>query len=122
MDGVKVSEIRRDGVSGLTILWSTGLSSRLSAKTLRAFCPCAGCREARGEALHDSPLTPRRKSLLSIVESTVEEETRLERIWGIGQYAIGIQWGDGHSTGIYTFDLLRQLAESTHESQGGSTI
>jgi len=27
----------------------------------------------------------------------------------VGNYAITIQWSDGHSTGIYAFDKLRQL-------------
>ena len=29
----------------------------------------------------------------------------------VGRYAIKVTWADGHDTGIYTFDYLRQLAE-----------
>ena len=30
----------------------------------------------------------------------------------VGRYAIHIQWSDGHSTGIYTFQRLRELDQS----------
>jgi DUF971 family protein len=29
----------------------------------------------------------------------------------VGNYAIRIHWSDGHSTGIYTWEYLRRLAE-----------
>jgi len=35
--------------------------------------------------------------------------TALKEIWAVGQYALGMSWGDGHNTGIYTFDFLREL-------------
>ena len=28
---------------------------------------------------------------------------------GVGNYAVSLTWQDGHSTGIYSFRLLRQL-------------
>jgi DUF971 family protein len=35
-----------------------------------------------------------------------QELTHLE---GVGNYALGLTWQDGHSTGIYSFRLLRGL-------------
>jgi ATP-binding protein involved in chromosome partitioning len=32
-------------------------------------------------------------------------------ISSIGNYAIGIDWNDGHNSGIYSFDYLRSLGE-----------
>ena len=29
----------------------------------------------------------------------------------VGRYGLQINWSDGHSTGIYTFDRLRPLCE-----------
>ena len=29
----------------------------------------------------------------------------------VGSYAMQLQWGDGHSTGIYTWEHLRSLCE-----------
>ena len=103
------SEIRRDGTAGLVITWRDGSSSKLSSEVLRRGCPCAECKEKRGDTTHAKPLTGKRRSL-SIVESTVDQGLSLEEIWGVGQYALGIRWGDGHSSGIYPFALLRELA------------
>ncbi len=45
-----------------------------------------------------------------VVEATLDQELTLQEIWGVGQYAIGLRWGDGHDSGIYTFEYLRELA------------
>ncbi len=37
----------------------------------------------------------------------------------MGQYAIQIQWSDGHNTGIYAFRYLRELYDLAQQ-QGGS--
>lgn len=103
------SECKRNGKDGLTIVWSDGQRDEFSSETLRKNCPCAECREKRGDGSHATPLTPK-KSLLNVVESTKEEELALERIWLIGNYALGIAWGDGHDSGIYTFKLLAELS------------
>lgn len=102
-------EIRRLGPTGLSITWSDGVQQQIDAETLRRQCPCAGCREARGDGSHEQPLTPKRRSL-TIIQNSREEETRLDRVWAVGNYAIGIAWGDGHQTGIYTFEHLQALA------------
>jgi ATP-binding protein involved in chromosome partitioning len=94
--------------TALTIEWSNGESYTLDALALRTNCPCAGCREKRGEDIHSKPLTGKKRSL-AIIENTIEQETTLERIWSIGSYAIGIRWKDGHDSGIYTYELLRSL-------------
>lgn len=102
-------EIKRNGTAGLTIKWSDNLISELTSEALRRNCPCAECREKRGDDTHAKPLTGKKRSLM-IVESSLEQELQLEQIWAIGQYAIGIRWGDGHDSGIYSFEFLRQLA------------
>ncbi len=33
----------------------------------------------------------------------------------VGRYAIQIRWGDGHDTGIYTYDSLRRMGEEQTE-------
>lgn len=102
------SEIRRVPGKGLDITWNDGTLTALSAKTLRTLCPCASCKEARGDGSHEKPLTTKKRSLM-VVEHTAEEELELKNVWGVGNYAIGIEWGDGHSTGIYTYDYLQSL-------------
>ncbi len=102
-------QIKRQGSSGLLVTWADNSESQLSSETLRRQCPCAECREKRGDDSHAKPLTGKKRSL-SIVQNTREEQLGLETIWGVGQYAIGIRWNDGHDSGIYTFELLAQLA------------
>ena len=102
-------EIKRAGRDGLRIRWADGLESELSSETLRRECPCAECRERRGDDSHAKPLTGKKRSL-SIIQNTKEEQLGLQAIWGVGQYAIGIRWDDGHDSGIYTYELLAQLA------------
>jgi DUF971 family protein len=101
-------EIKRNGSNGLRISWADGHIQELSSRVLRTQCPCAECRELRGDGSHEKPLTGKKRSL-SIVQNTIEEELNLSAIWGVGQYAIGIRWGDGHDSGIYTFEYLRSL-------------
>ena len=37
------------------------------------------------------------------------------RVWAVGNYAIGVAFTDGHSTGIYSFERLRAMAEAETE-------
>lgn len=106
---VQPVEIHRIEKRALEVIWSDGLKHEIPSSALRIACPCATCREARGDQSHDAPLTTRKRSL-KIVQNSLDQEISLERIWAIGNYAIGCEWADGHSTGIYPFDLLRALA------------
>ena len=108
---VQPTEIRRLGPQGISIRWADGITNTISCEKLRKNCPCATCKELRGDTTHSKPLTGKISSL-KIVDSSKEEEIRLEEIWGVGQYAIGMKWGDGHNSGIYTFDTLRALTDS----------
>ena len=101
-------EIRRNGSAGLAITWADGSVSKIPSESLRRQCPCAECREKRGDSTHAKPLTGKKRSL-NIVESSIEQEVELLEIWPVGQYALGMRWADGHDSGIYTFELLRSL-------------
>ena len=108
------TEIRR-GNSGLSVAWTGGTKHELPAEFLRRNCPCATCREARGDESHAKPLTSGapKKSMLKVIEHTLDEEVKITQVWAVGTYAIGIEWGDGHSTGIYTYDYLFELGEAS---------
>jgi len=102
-------EIRRIQGRGLAIEWSDGVRQEISSQLLRLSCPCASCKEQRGDTSHSKPLSARKS--LRIVESSSDEQLELKRIWSVGQYAIGVEWGDGHSTGIFPFELLARLGQ-----------
>ena len=97
---------------GIEIVLQDGNSFSLSNEKLRKNCPCASCLEKRGDTTHQSPLKPTGgKTLLKVISATSEEELNLEKIWVLGNYALGMKWGDGHDSGIYTFDFLAQLSK-----------
>jgi DUF971 family protein len=84
----------------LAIKWDNDSESFISLEKLRRHCPCAGCK---GEVdimgnLYKNPDKP-----LSA------EAFRLVRFARVGGYALQPVWGDGHSTGIYSFEYLIHL-------------
>lgn len=90
-------EIKLDD-SGLRILWDDGHSSYYPHRYLRAECRCAGCVEE---------MSGRR---LVTLENIREDVQALD--WDtVGRYALQFLWTDGHTTGIYPFDLLRQVCQ-----------
>lgn len=72
--------------------WADGHHGVLQNETLRAYCPCAGCQGHSGEIRY----IPGNNSTIRAIEE-------------IGSYALNFTWGDGHSSGIYTFRYLRAL-------------
>lgn len=86
----------------LSITWADGARSTFPMQFLRQNCPCASCRTER-EKQADS------KSLLPIL-SPAQVKASTARCKGgsmVGNYALQLDWSDGHSTGIYDFRLLR---------------
>lgn len=108
--------------SGLRIRWSDGREDFYESILLRRGCPCATCREERGDVSHAKPLAspePPKRSLLRVVHADAEEQIDLARVWPIGNYALGIRWGDGHDSGIYSFDYLLGLREQINTAAEG---
>jgi len=89
---------------GIVISWGDGMQQTLSFQWLRQKCPCAACQ---GERL-PFDLKPHQ---LPVVKNLAPGADVAKDMFKIGTYAIGFVWGDGHDTGIYTFDYLRELAE-----------
>ncbi len=94
---------------GVQIVWNSEKTITLSSELLRTKCPCASCEERRGSEQHSKPLGGGR-SLLKVIKNSKEEELDLVQIWPVGNYALGMKWGDGHDSGIYTFQLLAELS------------
>lgn len=87
----------------LELRWSDGRSGVIPLDRLRRECPCAGCRQVR---------TERAGNPLAVITTDVDVAamTTVEHAELAGNYALKITWKDGHSTGIYDFDLLRRLS------------
>jgi DUF971 family protein len=87
----------------LAIKWQDGGESYIRLETLRRCCPCAGCK---GETDILGNLYQAPAKLFS------PQAFQLVRIVNVGGYAIQPVWGDGHATGIYSFDYLRRVAQA----------
>ena len=104
------TKIKRLGFDGLEITWQSGEVHQISSKALRQNCPAADSKLERGDLSHDTPLTPKKTSL-KVIKHDQEEQLKLKEIWGVGNYAIGIRWADGHDSGIYPYPLLYEIAQ-----------
>ena len=82
----------------LSVLWEDGHHDDFDVRDLRLACHCALCiEEMSGRKLLDP--------------KTVRPDVSPQVISSIGNYAIGIDWNDGHNSGIYSFNHLRSLGE-----------
>jgi len=78
------------------VAWSDGHESWYPSRDLRCACGCASCVDE---------LTGRK----TLDDSRVPADVRVVGIHPVGHYGIAIAWSDGHDTGIYTFERLREL-------------
>lgn len=87
---------------GLTVQWDDGSSSYFSVTFLRRMSPSADMRQLRDEIARN-PLTVLPSSPSSSAPLTVTN-ARL-----VGNYALQLDFSDGHSTGIYSWTYLREI-------------
>jgi ATP-binding protein involved in chromosome partitioning len=89
---------RQHDARTLSILWQDGKRSDFDVRDLRLACHCALCvSEMSGERLLDP--------------KSIRPDVAPRTISSVGNYALTIAWNDGHTTGIYSFELLRALGE-----------
>jgi len=86
--------------NAVTIAWADGHLSSYPYGYLRGKCPCATCEE------QGPPPDPDATNPFPMLGRTPLKPERAELV---GRYALQIYWNDGHSTGIYPFDFLREL-------------
>jgi DUF971 family protein len=99
---MRPTDVQRIG-NELAIKWDDGAESYITLEKLRRACPCAGCKgevDVMGNLYKgpDIPITP--------------QSLQLQRIDTVGGYAIQPVWADGHSSGLFSFDYLRHVADS----------
>jgi DUF971 family protein len=83
----------------LVIEWSDGRRRRYDVGELRRKCPCATCLYERDSAARTAP-PPEDSPTLALAQ-----------VLPVGNYAYNIQFSDGHSTGIYSLEMLREIGE-----------
>src|SRR4030095_1926458 len=77
------------------IEWSDGSESMIALANLRKHCPCATCKaEHENQPASYMPLYSTASLTLSNIKT-------------VGTYGIQLFWQDGHNTGIYTYENLK---------------
>ena len=90
----------------LEITWDDDQTCQYPLSELREACPCVECRG--GHQFMGMAHAP--DNLLELKPARSYTMTGLEVV---GNYALQPVWDDGHSTGIYTWDYLKQLCPVT---------
>ena len=81
----------------LKIVWPEQRTSEYPFYDLRCACNCAGCvDENTGQRI----LNPEK----------ISREVTINKIDLVGNYALRVDWSDGHNTGLYTWEYLAKLA------------
>jgi ATP-binding protein involved in chromosome partitioning len=82
----------------LTLSWSDGTNARVAHTTLRKACACALCID---EMTQRPLLDP----------TAIPEDIHPLSIGTIGNYALTIDWSDGHNTGFFPYKTIKKLAQ-----------
>lgn len=78
----------------LSLTWNDGRVSLYDYDYLRGYCPCAVCQ---GHAATRIDFHPPAASV------------DLKAIQPVGTYGLSLVFSDGHGTGIYRYDFLRDI-------------
>lgn len=90
---------------GIRIDWKDGHHSDYPLGYLRDECPCATCTGAHGTEPQKTNYAETGKDLFPMFKPAL----KMLSAEAVGSYAIRIDWSDGHSTGIYSFDHFRKI-------------
>ena len=87
----------------LAIKWDDDKESFIKLELLRRACPCAGCKgemDIFGNLYKnpDKPLGP--------------NSIQLRKLGYVGGYALQPVWADGHSSGLFSYEYLRKIADA----------
>ena len=89
---------------GIQIDWKDGHHSDYGLVWLRDQCPCASCTGAHGTEPRKpetgTPATP---------FPMFKPALKMLAVEAVGNYAIRINWSDGHNSGIYSYEHFRSI-------------
>lgn len=89
-------KLEKVGDEKFRVRWEGGHVSEYGFRYLRQQCRCAACRdEFTGAPLLDPESVP--------------DDLKASKATLVGNYAVAFQFSDGHGSGIYTFESLREI-------------
>jgi DUF971 family protein len=92
-----IESIEVDRTSHVLIEFADGVTARFTLPTLRLACPCADCNAKRQRDRPVTMLSPDQLADITITQASMA-----------GAWGLNLDWSDGHSTGIYAFEKLRE--------------
>lgn len=92
----------------LLIKWNDDSETILLLKYMRDECPCASCK---GETILLRTYRPPKPQIISL------DMYKVKSMEVVGGYAIQISWKDGHNTGIYSWEYIRQLEKDQTQNK-----
>jgi DUF971 family protein len=96
---IEPREISQESNTRLRITWADEKACDYEAARLRRACPCAQCvNEWTGER--------------TLKPEAVSDAVEINDVTVVGRYALNFRWSDGHETGIYSFQYLRDLCDA----------
>lgn len=94
---MKPRKISVDKNKTLNIIWEDKSNSIILLSELRKNCPCAEC------------LTDRHHRPANYIPLFSSVSLTLSKVETVGNYAVRLFWQDGHNSGIYSFDTLKNF-------------
>jgi DUF971 family protein len=93
--------------AGVDITWADNHTSHYDFSYLRDECPCATCNEKRDqEQQHPgSKSAPISSPALPMFKPKIRAQSATQ----VGNYAVQINFNDGHNTGIFSYEHLRTI-------------
>jgi DUF971 family protein len=91
------------GGTMLTVRFDDGVDHALEAEYLRVM---TGSAEDRGHGAGPRPPLPGKRAV------------RITAVNPVGRYAVRLVFDDGHDTGLYSWDVLRQLGDDRERLWG----
>jgi DUF971 family protein len=105
--------------AGVDITWADGHASHYNFAYLREECPCAMCNDERMKkaAGQEKDLQLKKENaprsagpvLTSPLLPMYKPKLTAKTAHAVGNYALQIDFNDGHTAGIFSFDFLRTI-------------
>jgi DUF971 family protein len=95
--------------AGVDITWADQNTSHYDFVYLREECPCATCNEKRDQEQQHQHSGGTAAPISSPVLPMFKPKMRAQSATQVGNYAVQISFNDGHTTGIFSYEHLRNI-------------
>jgi DUF971 family protein len=85
----------------MRISWSDGHITHVPLQRFRDECPCAGC-QGESDIFGDIRMPMQ-------LQIAIPGKYELKSLTPVGNYAVAAAWGDGHDSGIYSWEYLLEM-------------